>query len=46
MKISSKKAVDIVLPIAIQPKYIRLAWKYNKHVISEKPIAPDVEEGI
>jgi glucose-fructose oxidoreductase len=33
------------LPIAIQPKAIEIALRASKHVISEKPIAPDVVSG-
>ncbi|MBX3083506.1 MAG: Gfo/Idh/MocA family oxidoreductase [Anaerolineae bacterium] len=38
-------AVDIILPIAVQPPMIEAALKAGKHVISEKPGAPDVESG-
>jgi len=38
------EAVDIVLPIDSQPAVLRKAWRAGKHVISEKPIAPTVEE--
>ncbi len=38
-------AVDIVLPISVQPAVIEAALKAGKHVISEKPIAPDVATG-
>lgn len=38
-------AVDIVLPIAVTPAAIEMALKAGKHVISEKPMAPTVEEG-
>jgi len=36
------QAVIIVLPIERQPEYIRKAWDGGKHVLSEKPLAPDV----
>lgn len=36
--------VIIALPIANQPAYVRLALDAGKHVLSEKPIAPDVEQ--
>jgi predicted dehydrogenase len=34
-------AVDILLPIAVAPDAIRRSLAAGKHVISEKPIAPD-----
>ena len=37
------EAVDIVLPILVQPKYVEQALASGKHVLSEKPIAPDGE---
>ena len=39
------EAVDIVLPIAVQPAVVEAALKAGKHVISEKPVAPDVAAG-
>ncbi len=39
-------AVDIVLPIDTMPPVILQALQSGKHVISEKPIAPDVAEGM
>ena len=39
------EAVDIVLPIAVQPPVIEAALRAGKHVISEKPVAPDVATG-
>ena len=39
------EAVDIVLPIAVQPAVIEAALRAGKHVISEKPVAPDVATG-
>jgi predicted dehydrogenase len=39
------EAVDIVLPISVQPAAIEAALKAGKHVISEKPVAPDVVTG-
>lgn len=38
-------AVDIVLPIAVQPAVIEAALRAGKHVLSEKPTAPDVASG-
>jgi predicted dehydrogenase len=38
-------AVDIILPIAVQPAVVEAALKAGKHVISEKPVAPDVASG-
>jgi predicted dehydrogenase len=38
-------AVDIVLPIAVQPGVVEAALRAGKHVISEKPVAPDVATG-
>ena len=37
------KAVVIVLPIPVQPDIIRRCFAAGKHVLSEKPIAKDVE---
>ncbi|MGL4651302.1 MAG: Gfo/Idh/MocA family protein [Caldilineaceae bacterium] len=39
---SDVDAVDLVLPIDIQPEFIRKAFAAGKAVVSEKPIAPDV----
>jgi predicted dehydrogenase len=36
------EAVDILLPIAIQAPVVAQALAAGKHVISEKPVAPDV----
>lgn len=38
-------AVDILLPIDVQPAVIDMAFAAGKHVVSEKPIAPDVAAG-
>ncbi len=38
-------AVNIVLPIPQLPDAVRRALDAGKHVISEKPVAPDVETG-
>jgi predicted dehydrogenase len=38
-------AVDIVVPIAELPTLIEKALMHGKHIISEKPIAPDVATG-
>lgn len=34
-------AVDILLPIPVQAEFVEAALRAGKHVISEKPIAPD-----
>lgn len=39
-------AVIIALPITVQPDIIRKALAHRKHVLSEKPIAPSVSEGL
>jgi predicted dehydrogenase len=39
------EAVDVVLPIDIMSPVIEMALASGKHVISEKPIAPDVATG-
>ena len=39
------EAVDIVLPLLAEPAAILEALKAGKHVISEKPVAPDVARG-
>ena len=38
-------AVDVVLPIGLMPDVVSRALAAGKHVISEKPAAPDVAEG-
>ncbi len=38
-------AVDIALPIEHMPKVIEAALRAGKHVVSEKPAAPDLVEG-
>ncbi|OJT04040.1 hypothetical protein TRAPUB_5276 [Trametes pubescens] len=38
-------AVIVVLPITVQPKVILKALAAGKHVLSEKPVAPDVSQG-
>lgn len=39
------EAVDIVLPIAVMPEVVAMALQAGKHVVSEKPIAPEVATG-
>lgn len=39
-------AVLFVLPITKQPDLVRRAWKAGKHVLSEKPLARDVQEAM
>ncbi|KAG6840904.1 hypothetical protein C0991_003365 [Blastosporella zonata] len=43
---SDISAVIIVLPITLQPSIILKALAAGKHVISEKPVAPDVKQGL
>ncbi|KAH7121944.1 hypothetical protein B0J13DRAFT_160271 [Dactylonectria estremocensis] len=38
-------AVIIALPIVSQPEFIRAALAADKHVLAEKPLAPDVKTG-
>ena len=38
-------AVDILLPIHLMPDVVEAALKAGKHVLSEKPIAPDMTIG-
>lgn len=38
-------AVNIILPIALLPDAVEQALKAGKHVISEKPVSPDVATG-
>ena len=42
---SDLDAVIVVLPITVQPGVILKALAAGKHVLSEKPVAPDVERG-
>ncbi|THU90451.1 oxidoreductase family protein [Dendrothele bispora CBS 962.96] len=46
LKRSDIEAVIIVLPITVQPEIVLKALAAGKHVLSEKPIAPDVAKGI
>lgn len=39
-------SVIVILPITLQPKIILKALAAGKHVISEKPVAPDIEQGL
>lgn len=39
-------AVIIALPITVQPSIVRKCLAAGKHVLSEKPVAPDVASGI
>lgn len=39
------EAVDIVLPIHVMPNVVRAALAAGKHVVSEKPAAPDLATG-
>ncbi len=39
------EAVDVILPVEPQPEAIEKALAAGKHVISEKPITPDVATG-
>ena len=39
-------AVIIALPISLQPSIVRKSLAAGKHVLSEKPVAPDVAGGI
>jgi predicted dehydrogenase len=39
------EAVDILLPIEMMPNAVELALRAGKHVLSEKPMAPDTATG-
>ncbi|KAM6501411.1 oxidoreductase family protein [Amanita muscaria] len=43
---SDIQAVIVVLPISVQPKIVVKALEAGKHVLSEKPVAADVKQGI
>jgi predicted dehydrogenase len=43
---SDISSVIVVLPITLQPEIILKALAAGKHVISEKPVAPDVASGL
>lgn len=43
LKDTNIKAVVIALPILVQPDFVKKALKAGKHVLSEKPIAKDVD---
>lgn len=40
------QAIIIALPITVQPTIILKALAAGKHVLSEKPVAPDVAQGL
>lgn len=40
------QAVIVILPITLQPSIILKALEAGKHVLSEKPVAPDVKSGL
>ncbi|KAJ7594049.1 oxidoreductase family protein [Mycena floridula] len=46
LKRSDIDAVLVVLPISLQPSIILKALAAGKHVLSEKPVAKDVETGL
>jgi predicted dehydrogenase len=39
-------AITIALPIPVQPKFISKSLEAGKHVLSEKPIAPDIKQAL
>jgi hypothetical protein len=41
----SAKTSAVLLPITVQPDVIRAALAAGKHILSEKPVAPDVASG-
>ncbi|KAF8840141.1 NAD(P)-binding protein [Paxillus ammoniavirescens] len=43
---SDISTVIVVLPITLQPSIVLKALEAGKHVISEKPVAPDVASGL
>lgn len=43
---SDINTVIVVLPITLQPDIILKALAAGKHVLSEKPVAPDVAQGL
>lgn len=45
LKLEELDAVDLALPIKLNPGFIEKAIKHNLDVICEKPIAPNVRQG-
>ncbi|KAH8839475.1 hypothetical protein MCOR27_011560 [Pyricularia oryzae] len=45
LKRDDVSGVIIALPIANQPEYIKAALDAGKHVLAEKPVAPNVSQG-
>ncbi len=39
------EAVDVILPIEVLPDAVEKALRAGKHIVSEKPLAPDVATG-
>ncbi|KAF4613294.1 hypothetical protein D9613_010793 [Agrocybe pediades] len=46
LKRSDISAVIVALPITTQPSIVLQALAAGKHVLSEKPVAPDVKQGL
>ncbi len=45
LKLPELEAIIMALPLDVQPEYVLKCLDSNKHVLSEKPVAPTIAEG-